>query len=74
MNKLRTSGSHAEYMRNVFITKTFPNHHSVATGVYPEVHGILANEVYDPYYGKILQYSDEFWHFSDAVVPIWVRI
>jgi ectonucleotide pyrophosphatase/phosphodiesterase family protein 5 len=74
MNKTRTSGSHAEYMRNVFITKTFPNHHSIATGVYPEVHGILANDVYDPYYGKIIQYGDEFWHFSDAVVPIWVRI
>ncbi|XP_021925441.1 bis(5'-adenosyl)-triphosphatase enpp4-like isoform X2 [Zootermopsis nevadensis] len=71
INKVRTSGSHAEYMRNVFITKTFPNHHSIATGVYPEVHGILANYVYDPHYGKILRYSDEFWHFNDAVVPIW---
>lgn len=73
MKKVRTSGSHAEYMRNAFITKTFPNHQSIATGVYPEVHGILANDVYDPKYGKILGYSDEFWHFSDAVVPIWVR-
>lgn len=71
MNKVRISGSHAEYMRNVFITKTFTNHHSIATGVYPEVHGILGNEVYDPLYRKILHYSDEFWHFSDAVVPIW---
>jgi ectonucleotide pyrophosphatase/phosphodiesterase family protein 5 len=72
MNKVRTSGSYAEYMKNVFITKTFPNHHSIATGVYPEVHGILANDVYDPDYGRVLNYSDEFWHFSDAVVPIWV--
>jgi ectonucleotide pyrophosphatase/phosphodiesterase family protein 5 len=72
MNKLRISGSHADYMRNAFITKTFTNHHSIATGVYPEVHGILANNVYDPEYGKILHYGYEFWHFSDAVVPVWV--
>ncbi|XP_069680355.1 bis(5'-adenosyl)-triphosphatase enpp4-like isoform X2 [Periplaneta americana] len=71
LQRLKYSGSHAEYMRNVFITKTFPNHHSIATGVYPEVHGILANDVYDPYYNKVLNYSDEFWHFSDAVIPIW---
>jgi ectonucleotide pyrophosphatase/phosphodiesterase family protein 5 len=72
INNARLNGSHAEYMRNVFITKTFPNHHSIATGVYPEVHGILANQVYDPEYGKVLNYSDEMWHFNDAVVPIWV--
>jgi ectonucleotide pyrophosphatase/phosphodiesterase family protein 5 len=51
---------------------TLPNHHSIATGVYPEVHGILGNQVYDPHYGKILNYSEELWHFNDAVVPIWV--
>lgn len=72
LNKLRISGSYAEYMRTAFITKTFTNHHSIATGVYPEVHGILANDVYDPEYGKVLHYSDEFWHYNDAVVPVWV--
>jgi Uncharacterized proteins of the AP superfamily len=71
-NNVKISGSHAEYMRSVFITKTFPNHHSIATGAYPEVNGILANEVFDPTYGKVLNYSDELWHFNDAVVPIWV--
>jgi ectonucleotide pyrophosphatase/phosphodiesterase family protein 5 len=74
MSNLRISGSHAEYMRNVFITKTFPNHQSIATGVYPEVHGILGNEVYDPQYNKTLNYSYELWHFNDAAVPIWVSI
>lgn len=72
MNNVRMSGSHAEYMRNVFITKTFPNHHSIATGAYPEVHGILANQVFDPLYNRTLNYSNELWHFNDAVVPIWV--
>jgi predicted AlkP superfamily pyrophosphatase or phosphodiesterase len=72
MKNVRIRGSHAEYMRNVFITKTFPNHQSIATGLYPEVHGILGNEVFDPDYNKTLKYGHDLWHFSDTVVPIWV--
>ncbi len=29
-------------------TVTFPNHWSIITGLYPEHHGIVANEFYDP--------------------------
>lgn len=29
-------------------SKTFPNHYTIATGLYPESHGIVDNEVYDP--------------------------
>jgi predicted AlkP superfamily pyrophosphatase or phosphodiesterase len=29
-------------------SKTFPNHYSIATGLYPESHGIVDNYVYDP--------------------------
>ena len=71
-NNVKISGSHADYMRNVFITKTFPNHQSIATGLYPEVHGILGNQVYDPENGKILNYGYELYHFNDSIVPIWV--
>ncbi|KAJ9466053.1 putative pyrophosphatase/phosphodiesterase [Diplonema papillatum] len=31
-----------------FATKTFPNHHSIATGLYQESHGITGNSIYDP--------------------------
>ncbi|VDK44111.1 unnamed protein product [Anisakis simplex] len=28
-------------------SKTFPNHHTIATGLYPEAHGIIDNNMYD---------------------------
>lgn len=31
-----------------FPSKTFPNHYTIATGLYPESHGIVDNYVYDP--------------------------
>lgn len=73
MNELRRNGTTAEYLRNVFPTKTFPNHHSIATGVYPNQHGVMANEIYDHIRGKF-EYSYEMYHFSDDIVPIWVSM
>uniref|UniRef100_A0A3Q3LEJ6 Ectonucleotide pyrophosphatase/phosphodiesterase 2 n=1 Tax=Mastacembelus armatus TaxID=205130 RepID=A0A3Q3LEJ6_9TELE len=48
IEKLRTCGTHAPYMRPVYPTKTFPNLYSLATGLYPESHGIVGNSMYDP--------------------------
>ncbi|XP_062537289.1 bis(5'-adenosyl)-triphosphatase enpp4-like isoform X2 [Armigeres subalbatus] len=70
MNELRRNGTTTEYLRNVFPTKTFPNHHSIATGVYPNQHGVMANEMYDHGRGK-LEYSYEMFHYDDDIVPIW---
>lgn len=36
-------GVHAEYVKPAFPTKTFPNHYSMATGLYPDNHGIVHN-------------------------------
>src|SRR6185369_1338066 len=41
-------GVHAKYMIPVFPTKTFPNHYTIVTGLYPAHHGIVANSMYDP--------------------------
>ncbi|MBQ5455880.1 MAG: alkaline phosphatase family protein, partial [Prevotella sp.] len=30
-----------------FPSKTFPNHYTIATGLYPDHHGIIANSFYD---------------------------
>ena len=35
-------------MRPVFPTTTFPNHYSMATGLYPQDHGIVGNTFFDP--------------------------
>lgn len=70
MVELGRNGTWAEYMRNVFPTKTFPNHHSIATGVFPNQHGVMANGLYDHGRGRI-NYSYELFHFNEELVPIW---
>ncbi|XP_063239262.1 ectonucleotide pyrophosphatase/phosphodiesterase family member 5-like [Bacillus rossius redtenbacheri] len=72
LESLKLNGTYTMYMKNVFQTKTFPNHHSIATGVYPEVHGVLAPQVYDPKYKTILKYSYELWHYNEDILPIWI--
>ncbi|XP_015476981.1 ectonucleotide pyrophosphatase/phosphodiesterase family member 3 [Parus major] len=47
INKLKTCGTHSKYMRAVYPTKTFPNHYTIVTGLYPESHGIIDNNMYD---------------------------
>lgn len=41
-------GTRASSLIPVFPTKTFPNHYSIVTGLYPSHHGILSNRMYDP--------------------------
>ncbi len=68
-------GVRAESSIPCFPTKTFPNHYSMATGLYPDHHGIVFNKFYAPDVDKFYSLSDSF-----AVVdpdfylgePIWV--
>ncbi|XP_059469473.1 bis(5'-adenosyl)-triphosphatase enpp4-like isoform X2 [Neocloeon triangulifer] len=69
-DRLKRRGSHGDIM-NVFETKTFPNHQSLATGLYPESHGVLANHVFDPNYNRTVNYSIELWQYNDQIMPIW---
>lgn len=71
--KLRQEGSYADYVINVFPTKTFPNHHSIATGLYPEVHGVIGNMFLEPQTNKIVNMSYELYHYNEEIVPIWRR-
>jgi ectonucleotide pyrophosphatase/phosphodiesterase family member 5 len=72
MNSLRFNETRANYIRNVFPTKTFPNHHTIATGVFPDVHGVLANSLYDYDLKKKLDYSFELYHFKSEIISLWV--
>lgn len=72
MEKVRQEGTYAPYLENVFPTKTFPNHHSIATGLYSEVHGVVGNSFYDPKLGKIVKMSYEMFHYNEDIEPIWV--
>ena len=60
-------------MRPSFPSKTFPNHWAIATGVYPDRNGIVANRMEDPRRpGEVftLASADPFW-WNEAE-PIWV--
>ena len=42
-DKLVNTGASAKALIPVFTSKTFPNHYSIATGMYAENHGLIAN-------------------------------
>ena len=41
------TGARANGLRPVFPTKTFPNHYTQVTGLYPANHGIVGNKMFD---------------------------
>lgn len=76
LEMIGTSGLRAEAMIPVFPTKTFPNHYSIVTGLYPEKHGIAANKMYDRDKDIWFQIGagsmatrDPYWFEGE---PIWV--
>ncbi|KAM9309835.1 autotaxin isoform 4-T4 [Pholidichthys leucotaenia] len=74
IEKLRTCGTHAPYMRPVYPTKTFPNLYSLATGLYPESHGIVGNSMYDPVFDATfnLRSREKLNHRWWGGQPIWI--
>jgi predicted AlkP superfamily pyrophosphatase or phosphodiesterase len=58
LRALAASGVRAERLIPVFPSKTFPNHYTIVTGLYPEHHGIIANSMYDAVIGKQFSTSD----------------
>lgn len=74
IRELANSGVRAERMVPVFPSKTFPNHYTIVTGLYPEHHGIVANAIYDEELGyfrtsdSAAQQNPRWW----AGEPIWV--
>jgi predicted AlkP superfamily pyrophosphatase or phosphodiesterase len=48
LQALASRGTRAEGLIPVFPSKTFPNHYTIVTGLYPESHGIVSNVIADP--------------------------
>uniref|UniRef100_A0A8D0L2F8 Ectonucleotide pyrophosphatase/phosphodiesterase family member 5 n=1 Tax=Sphenodon punctatus TaxID=8508 RepID=A0A8D0L2F8_SPHPU len=69
------NGVHVKHVTNVFVTKTYPNHYTMVTGLYAETHGVVANEMYDPILNQTFSmnhldiYNSRFW---EEACPIWV--
>jgi len=55
---LINNGVQAKEVKNAFVTKTFPNHYTIVTGMYEENHGAVGNEMYDPVFDEIFVLSD----------------
>lgn len=72
MNRLKYESTHTDYIMNIFVTKTFPNHHTMATGLYAETHGVVDNEIYDPVSDNTSKSLYNLFHNNNRVVPIWV--
>lgn len=51
--KFIKQGTAAEALIPCFPSKTFPNHYTLVTGLYPGNHGLVDNEFYDPQQKKL---------------------
>ncbi|MFH2203819.1 MAG: ectonucleotide pyrophosphatase/phosphodiesterase [Elusimicrobiota bacterium] len=58
LRRLRKNGSSAAALIPVFPSKTFPNHYGIATGLYPERHGIVGNRFHAPDLKKDFSLAD----------------
>jgi len=75
MDEMASHGVKADRMIPSFPTKTFPNHYSLATGLYPDHHGIINNSFYAPDLKGIYRMGDSRMVTNpDAYFgePIWV--
>jgi predicted AlkP superfamily pyrophosphatase or phosphodiesterase len=74
-DRVAESGGVAEALIPVYPSLTFPNHYSIATGLYPEHHGLVGNRFFDPVRGEEYNYrnrtdvQDGSWYGGE---PIWV--
>jgi predicted AlkP superfamily pyrophosphatase or phosphodiesterase len=58
LDKLAHDGVKADRMFSSFPTVTFPNHYSIATGLYPDHHGLIDNNFSAPDLGLYYRKSD----------------
>lgn len=74
LNKMRREG-YFQPIQPMFPTKTFPNHYTIVTGLYPETHGIVSNTFFSPLFNATFRIDNK-----EAVTnarwwggePIWV--
>lgn len=75
IRRLASRGVQAEGLIAAHPTKTFPNHYTIVTGLYPANHGIVANVMYDPVFDETFTMSKRHevenprWWGGE---PLWV--
>lgn len=75
LRRLMAHGVTARRLTPVFPSNTFPNHYSLATGLYPTHHGIVNNDMLDASTGEVFGYRNpganrnpRWWGGE----PIWI--
>ena len=58
LNRIASDGVKADRMISSFPTNTFPNHYSIATGLYPDHHGLINNSFQAPDLGLFYRIGD----------------
>eukprot|EP01114_Cavostelium_apophysatum_P017585 TRINITY_DN5267_c0_g1_i2.p1 TRINITY_DN5267_c0_g1~~TRINITY_DN5267_c0_g1_i2.p1 ORF type:complete len:454 (-),score=67.43 TRINITY_DN5267_c0_g1_i2:141-1502(-) len=71
---LISGGAYVPSLRPIFPSKTFPNHYTLATGLFAETHGIVSNTFYDPVFNATFTIDSKAvgearWWGGE---PIWV--
>lgn len=75
INKIATEGVKADRLIPSFPTVTFPNHYTIATGLYPDHHGLIDNSFLAPDLGLSYRMSDRAAVENPSFYggePIWV--
>ncbi len=75
LDSLARVGVKAEAIRPAFPSKTFPNHYTMATGLYPDHHGLVNNSFFDPATGSTYTMRDQAERNNPKYYggePIWV--
>lgn len=76
LDKISSEGVKADALIPVFPTKTFPNHYTQVTGLYPENHGLISNVMFDSIFNERFfigngsePVTEGKWYEGE---PIWV--
>ncbi|MCK9280289.1 MAG: ectonucleotide pyrophosphatase/phosphodiesterase [Melioribacteraceae bacterium] len=74
LSKFASEGVKSLSLESCFPSKTFPNHISIITGMYPENHGIIHNTIYNRFTNQTYKMSDSNqvrdprWYLGE---PFW---
>jgi predicted AlkP superfamily pyrophosphatase or phosphodiesterase len=77
LHRVIARGVRAERLIPSFPSKTFPNHYTIVTGLYPAHHGIVGNSMWDPAMQATFGMSDRVavadarWWGGE---PLWVTV
>lgn len=76
LDSIAKFGVKAKSMIPCFPTTTFANHYSIATGLYPDNHGIVQNSFYAPEFGEKYTFANDRYSIGERKFyggePIWV--